>query len=147
MGEIRGAAAFNAALAAQIAAARAVTDLAVKAGAEEIRKATVDNLMRKEHPKGTPTPSAPDEPPAMILGGLKASVIATPTTAVGVDRFEAKVGATTVYARIQELGGTAGRGSKLPPRPYLKPAVEGAKERIRAIFKAMWSGLGGGLRG
>lgn len=147
MGEIRGAAQFQAALASRIVEARAVTDLAVKAAAEELRKDVVDKLMLKEHPPHTPTPSAPGEPPAMISGGLKASVIATPSTAVGPYRFEAKVGPTAVYSRIQELGGTAGRGAKLPPRPYLKPAVEGAKSKIAAIFKAMWSGLGGGLGG
>lgn len=28
------------------------------------------------------------------------------------------------YARIHELGGTAGRGAKIPKRPYLRPGME-----------------------
>lgn len=37
-----------------------------------------------------------------------------------------QVGATSAYARIQELGGTAGPGgaTELPSRPYLIPAWE-----------------------
>lgn len=145
--EIRGASAFHAALASRMLEARAVTDLAVKAAAEQVQRDVVDNLMLREHPKGTPTPSAPGEPPAMILGGLKASVIVTPPTAVGPYRFEARVGPTAVYSRIQELGGTAGRGAKLPPRPYLKPAVEAVRPKLTALFWSMWAGLGRGLRG
>lgn len=40
-----------------------------------------------------------------------------------------QVGATTPYARIQELGGTAGPGgaTELPSRPYLIPAWELAR--------------------
>ena len=43
----------------------------------------------------------------------------------GKGQWTARVAPTTVYARIQELGGQAGRGhqSALPPRPYVSPAV------------------------
>jgi phage gpG-like protein len=56
----------------------------------------------------------------------------------------AHVAPTTVYARIQELGGVSGKGhrSHLPPRPYVAPAVEAsmglfeddAVEAIRPLF-------------
>ncbi|HEY2763412.1 MAG TPA: hypothetical protein VGJ13_05280 [Pseudonocardiaceae bacterium] len=136
---MQGGAEFNAALAGRIAAARAVTDLAVKAAAEQVARDTVDKLMLKEHARRTPTPSSPGEPPAMITGALKSSVTVTPVTHVGLDRFEAKVGPTKVYARIQELGGTAGRGARLPARPYLKPAFQEARHKVGAIFRAMWA--------
>lgn len=146
MGEIRGGAEFARALASRVLEARAVTELAVKAAADQVKRDTVDKLMLKEHSKGTPTPSAAGEPPAMITGTLKASVTVTPVTTTG-DYFEAKVGPTTVYARIQELGGTAGRGhtTHLPARPYLKPALDESHDTIHGIFLASWSALGRGL--
>jgi phage gpG-like protein len=73
-----------------------------------------------DHGRGTPTPSSPGEPPSLITGQLRRSVIMVPKGPGHV-----RVGATTVYARIQEFGGDAGKdhASHLPPRPYLKPAM------------------------
>lgn len=141
MAEVRGGQEFRAALTAQITAARAVTEIAVKEAAEQVARDAVDKLMLKEHAKRTPTPSSPGEPPAMITGGLKASVTVTPVTHVGRDRYEARVGPTKVYSRIQELGGTAGHGARLPARPYLKPALQEAHTKIAAIFRAAWGAL------
>lgn len=123
----------------------AATFLAVTEGQKLIREETVDQLMLKEHPKGTPTPSAPGEPPAMITGGLKASVRAELPRILGPGLVEGRVGPTKRYSRIQELGGTAGHGAQLPARPYLKPALMKVLPRLLAVFRAAWSarGIGG----
>lgn len=141
-----GLEAFTAALQSRAVEVVAVTGIAVKAAADEVGRATVDKLMLQEHAKGTPTPSAPGEPPAMISGKLKASVTVTDVVATGT-MFEARVGPTAPYARIQELGGQTGRGGHvhLPARPYLKPALEESHMQIHAIFFATWSGLTHGL--
>jgi len=88
-------------------------------------RATMLQLGLSSHVKGTPTPSQPGMPPAMVGGDLRRSVRADPVTGAGT-RWQTQVGATTVYARIHELGGNAGRGHKthLPPRPYLRPALD-----------------------
>jgi len=123
----------------------AATVLAVEAGLRVIRDGTVDQLMLKEHAKGTPTPSAPGEPPAMITGGLKASVRIEPPRILSPGLVKGRVGPTKPYSRIQELGGEAGHGAKLPKRPYLKPALALALAQIQLAFIAAWSarGIGG----
>jgi phage gpG-like protein len=82
-------------------------------------------LSRVSHSRGTPTPSPPGSPPALISGALRRSVMTIPGPVSGY-RASVTVGGTIVYARIQELGGRAGRNhaSLLPPRPYLRPAAE-----------------------
>lgn len=84
----------------------------------------VDELSRTSHAAGTPTPSAPGNPPSLISGALRGSVYPDPPMVHGY-RATIKVGGRTVYARIQEFGGQAGRNhaSTLPPRPYLSPAT------------------------
>lgn len=144
MGAVTGLEAFTAALQSRVLEAEAVTHLAVKAAADVLVRETVDKLMLKEHPRHTPTPSQPGEPPAMITGALMASVHATEAIGTG-GYFEARVGPATPYARIQELGGEAGHGSRLPARPYLKPALEEATPKIAAIFLAHWIALNNGL--
>lgn len=83
-----------------------------------------DELSRRSHPAGTPTNSPPGNPPSLISGALRGSVYPDPPITRGF-RSSIKVGGRTVYARIQELGGWAGRNhaSHLPPRPYLSPAA------------------------
>jgi phage gpG-like protein len=141
-----GGEAFNASLATRVLAAAAVTEIALREAAEQVARNTVDKLMLTEHAKGTPTPSAPGDPPSMISGRLKASVTVDPVGVTGEGSFEAKVGPTAEYARIQELGGEAGHGARLPARPYLKPALEESHEAIHAIFIAAWAALGNSLR-
>lgn len=147
MSELRGGEEFAAALRTQIVAARAVADTATREASDEVGRWVTDELMLKEHAKSTPTPSSPGEPPAMISGHLKASVTVEPVRPIGADRFEARVGPTAVYARIQELGGETGRGhaTRLPARPYMRSARRKAKPRVLAIFRAAFSALGRGL--
>lgn len=95
-------------------------DLAAAAMAAVAMAAVQRELGRTSHDPGTLTPSQPGEPPSLITGQLRRSVIMKPKGPGHV-----QVGATTVYARIQELGGWTGRGhaTYLPPRPYLKAAL------------------------
>jgi phage gpG-like protein len=88
-------------------------------------RAIKQELATSSHDRGTPTPSGPGEPPSLVSGQLRRSVRMTKIEKTGAWAWTAHVAPTTVYARIQELGGWAGRGhrSHLPPRPYVKPAV------------------------
>jgi hypothetical protein len=72
-----------------------------------------------------PDPSPAGSPPALQSGALRNSVMPMPPLISGL-RTSVIVGGTVIYARIQELGGDAGinHSAHLPPRPYLKPAVE-----------------------
>lgn len=83
-------------------------------------------------------------------GTLRRSVIASvdsgmsPPSPEGATVITATWGAATPYARIQELGGYAGRGHKayIPPRPYLKTALNDSRPELvlalqRAVTEAM----------
>lgn len=85
-------------------------------------------LAKSSHPPGTPTPSAPGEPPSMVSGALSRKVVVKRLVPGRI-----QVGSTVVYARIQELGGVAGHGAQLPARPYLKPVLKRNKDRIFLI--------------
>jgi hypothetical protein len=86
-----------------------------------------------------PSPSPAGSPPAVQSGDLRRSVKPMPPVGGG-PVWAVTVGGTTVYARIQELGGTItaknfpqlgnptagffGPQVTLPPRPYIKPTAE-----------------------
>jgi phage gpG-like protein len=73
-----------------------------------------------------------------LLGSVRQTYFAP-----GVVAF-AHVAPTAIYSRIQELGGVSGKDyrSKLPPRPYVRPAVmssmdqfhSDAVDAIRSLF-------------
>lgn len=98
----------------------------VEAIGELMQERTRSKLHLTEHERGTPTPAAPGTPPSFIGGYLQGSVTHTPVVPTGDGVWSMMVGGTAVYARIQELGGWAGRdhASHLPPRPYLRPAYD-----------------------
>lgn len=98
---------------------------AAAAMALEGERAIKTKLSTYSHGKGTPTPSPPGQPPAIVTGTLRRSVITQPPLGGG-GRWVATVGPTVVYARIQELGGDTGRNhaTHLPARPYVHPAIE-----------------------
>jgi phage gpG-like protein len=122
--------------AATVAPRAAVTAMSLTA-----LKATQLELTRTSHPAGTPTPSRPGDPPSLVTGTLRRSIVATPAISAGPARYLATVGGTVIYARIQELGGTAGRGSVLPARPYLRPATEklASSGTLTAVAAKAWT--------
>ena len=89
-------------------------------------------LVKRTHPRGTPTPSPPGQPPAKISGDLGDSVKATLPRQVGGGLWMTEVGGHIVYWRIQGMGGVTGRNhaTTLPPRPSLKPAHDEGGRRI-----------------
>jgi len=115
--------------------ARAGTETPRKA-AEEMGRVAGDEIQRQlalsSHPPRTKTPSAPGEPPSMITGALRASVNQTQSFGE-LGHWEVHRAPTTVYARIQELGGWTGAGHQtyLPPRPYVRPALDIARDKIQ----------------
>lgn len=103
------------------AAARAAAAGTAAVVADETKK----NLGLTSHPKGTPTPSSPGQPPALVSGALQAAVHTVDAKQAGFGHYEADVSVDSDYARVQESGGPSGRGGKtiLPARPFLEPAV------------------------
>ncbi len=103
-------------------AARACAGQMAAAGKDAIK----DELTKRGHPKGTPTPSPPGQPPARVSGNLWDHVISTSPTSAGAHRWVAMAGPSDVaYSRIHEFGGITGRNhaAVIPPRPYVLPAV------------------------
>ncbi|MCI3277658.1 hypothetical protein [Streptomyces cylindrosporus] len=81
-------------------------------------------LATSSHPRGTPTPSRPGEPPSLVTGTLRRSISVKGPHPLGLGRWEAQIGPTAIYGRIQELGGVTGRGhsTTLPARPFVQPS-------------------------
>jgi phage gpG-like protein len=113
------------------------TEAALAMG-EVVEREVRAQLSKMSHAPGTPTPAPPGGPPAMISGALRDSVI---TKEVGPGH--AQVGGTTVYARIQQLGGYSGRGlaTYTPPRPYLEEALKDATPEAVSAAVTIMSGM------
>lgn len=101
------------------------------------------NLSLRSHARGTPTPSAPGQPPALIDGTLRDSFHGTLPVSDGDGGWLCTLSTGLVYSRIQELGGWAGRGhrSHLPPRPYLAPAARDLIASGRSATRSPATGL------
>jgi hypothetical protein len=121
---------------------------AVQAMALAGERGIKQNLSLSSHGRGTPTPSPPGSPPSLITGALRRSVITEPPRGGG-GLWSASGGPTIVYSRVQELGGRTGRGHRtvLPPRPYVRPAVEQLRVSGRlsevassAFYRAVFGG-------
>lgn len=111
---------------------------AAEAMAAVAERAIKQELSASSHPRGTPTPSRPGEAPSLVTGQLRRSVRRTRSEG-GAGHWEAHVAPTTVYARIQELGGSAGRGhrTRLPARPYAGVGIAMSRTRMhRAAIRA-----------
>lgn len=137
-----GAGPFKDAIDALIKTADAGSRRAANNAALKVASRTQRKLTTSTHKKGTPTPSRPGEPPSLVTGTLRRSVKVVPAVPVGGGAWQAQVGPTVVYARIQELGGATGRGGavRLPARPYLGPSVTeliGSGE-LWAAFRSGW---------
>ena len=111
------------------------------AGAAELLANAVALLSLTSHAPGTPTPSAPGEPPSMVSGSLAGSLSISDITTDGDGAYVIEVGPTIVYSRIQELGGICGRNyaTDLPARPYMLPAVEASVDDIGDMFVEGWA--------
>ena len=144
---VKGGMEFRAALDAIVKANDAATRAATAKGAHLIEAETKKALTTYSHPKGTPTPSPPGRPPAIVTGQLRRSIKVEGPTRAGVATYQAKIGPTAIYGRIQELGGMTGRGHKtrLPPRPYLEPTVTRliTSGRLGEVYREAWTAARG----
>lgn len=96
-------------------------------------EAEIKKGFTKSHPRNTPTPAAPGEPPAVVTGTLRRSVKSTSPIPLGSGGASGKVYPTAVYARIQELGGGA-----IPGRPYVGPAYSRSTGKFHDIANEEW---------
>lgn len=135
--------AFRGAVDALVGAANEGSRKAVTGAANLVASRTKAKLTTSSHKKGTPTPSRRGEPPSLVSGTLRRSVKVVPAIPLGAGVWQASVGPTAVYARVQELGGACGRGlhTVLPPRPYLSPALQEAIDsgELWAAFREGWA--------
>ena len=136
---------------------RAVKD-AISAVANEMLREVrgKDGLsMFGRHKAGTPTPSAPGQPPAQISGDLRKSVKKFPVHRHGHGDYSVSVMPTAPYAKIQEKGGTItpktkpylafqingqwvfARSVTIPARPFIEPARKRLRknDRIQRMFR------------
>jgi hypothetical protein len=156
--EVRGVDAWNAQLQARFEALTRATAGAVDRGAGIVQNDAQALLSQYTHPRGTWTPSPPGYPPALISGGLRRSIRAERVQQTGPGVFQARIGPKIIYGRIQEVGGTIvpvrakalswldadgdrvfAHSVTLPPRPYMRPAVDGAREEILDYFVWAWN--------
>lgn len=125
---------------------RAIDELTPQA-VEEVRDQTRRDIIRllrmRWHPRNTPTPSPPGEPPARISSDLLRSLRPFPVERTDLYTWHASIKSFNDYSRIQELGGMSGRGHRtyLPPRPYLRRAVNDlrAVDYYKGVFITYWS--------
>lgn len=139
---VTGGAAQRAGMKAMAEAVDAATRTATATGAHLIEAEIKKRLTTSSHPKGTPTPSMPGEPPSLVSGQLRRSIRVEGPRKLGPGMYQARIGPTAAYSRVQELGGMAGRGraSRLPPRPYVAPALKAlvADGRLARAYSDAW---------
>ncbi len=90
------------------------------------------DIVQKYNPRREHQQSAPFEAPASDTGFLAASIsqkVAKETVARGVPRIVGSVTASADYAIHLEFGTT-----NMEPRPFLQPALETNKRKIRQFF-------------
>lgn len=149
---LHGVQEFIAAVDAQNERMRVATKRATARALHVIERRTKQKLTTSSHEAGTPTPSAPGEPPSLITGNLRRSVTVTGPETLTRSSWRGQVGPTAVYGRIQELGGevtsphtsmvmsgVTGSGIRIPSRPYLAPAYAESLAEVRAIFLQAWT--------
>lgn len=118
----------------QVDAARAAVRVVRRQEAEF--QAAVQRSFTGAHPPRTPTPSRPGMPPSVISGTLRRSFVSTPAVLSGLTAT-GRVYPSTVYARIQELGGVTGRNyqTRLPARQYMAPTRAALNARLGQIAR------------
>jgi len=140
--EVSGVAELEQALMGMVTSLNAATRTATTQAAHLLEREIKTELARTSHPRGTPTPSSPGEPPSLATGTLRRSITVQGPIPIGSGRWEASIGPTAVYGRIQELGGVTGRGgaTQLPARPYVRPAYErlAASGALTSLYQSAW---------
>jgi phage gpG-like protein len=134
-GHLDGVNELQGALSEWRARVRAATNAGVDEGASEMRSAIQDNLARSVWPPV----SEPGEPPAYRTGELSESVVVSEASETDTGA-EVQIYPSTVYARIQELSGWAGKDHKsfLPKRPYVQPALDEVAPHFGDIMSRRW---------
>lgn len=131
---------FNAAMDVLVGKVELASRTATTVAAAELEREAKSLLGQQSHPPGTRTPSKAGEPPALVTGTLRRSIHTSGPTKDHLGRWTAVVGPTVIYGRIQELGGSCGKGhaARLPARPYMTPALEAVKPRLAEIYRSAW---------
>ncbi|MEU1800906.1 hypothetical protein [Streptomyces sp. NPDC019937] len=140
--QVTGLAQLNGALARLTTQFNLASRTATAHASHLVEAAIKEQLSKSSHRRGTPTPSSPGDPPSLVTGTLRRSITVAGPHPLGMGVWEARIGPTAVYGRIQELGGVTGRGgaTALPPRPYVAPAYERvvATGALAAVYHQAW---------
>jgi phage gpG-like protein len=140
--DVVGVTQLNRALMGMVASLNTATRTATAQASHLLEREIKKTLSTSSHPRGTPTPSSPGEPPSLVTGTLRRSITVKGPVPLGVGRWEAQVGPTAVYGRIQELGGVTGRGgaTELPARPYVHPSYAklAASGALTSLYHSAW---------
>jgi hypothetical protein len=150
---VHGVTEWDLAIEAKMVAVDRATPQAMREGLRIVERSVKRILRTYTHPEGTPTTSPPGQPPALVTGTLMRSV-KTRGPYPGKRRYTYRgtVGPTAVYSRIQELGGrvrarrrgaigpqTERTYTRLPARPYVKPATDRVRRDVRRVFQRRWT--------
>lgn len=138
---IQGVPNLQRAMAAMVVRQNAATRTATSKAAHHMEREIKAELSLGSHRRGEPTTSEPGTPPDMVSGDLRRSVQVDGPWPHAPSGWEAEVGPTIEYGRIQELGGETGRhgATYLPPRPYVEPTLEKNQAEIAAIYREAWA--------
>lgn len=140
--QVTGVAQLNMAIERMALSLNRATGTATVHAAHLLEREVKKELSKSSHSRGTPTPSSPGEPPSLVTGTLRRSISVKGPHPLGMGRWEAQIGPTAVYGRIQELGGVTGRGgaANLPARPYVSPAFRrmAATGALSRVYHSAW---------
>ncbi|MFI5814853.1 hypothetical protein ACIA7S_28340 [Streptomyces sp. NPDC051643] len=140
--QVLGVSELNGALERLLVSLNVATRTATAQSSHLLERGIKQKLATSSHPAGTPTPSAPGDPPSLVSGTLRRSTTVKGPVPLGMGRWEAQIGPTAVYGRIQELGGSTGRGgaTELPPRPFVRPVYEtlAASGALTNLYHSAW---------
>lgn len=139
---VEGLAQLNAAIEGLAASLNTATRTATVQASHLVEAEIKKTLTTSSHSRRTPTPSSPGEPPSVVTGTLRRSITVKGPHPLGLGRWEAQIGPTAVYGRIQELGGVTGRGGTavLPARPYVSPSFQrlAASGALNRVYHSAW---------
>lgn len=137
---------------------------AVRALSQGGETAVKVKLTSSTHTEGTPTPSAPGEPPSLISGALRRSLKRSPAVVTAPGCATCVLGSSLIYAPVHEFGPVTitshgsyplrnkntgqvfGHQVIIPRRPYMAPSMaeyvaSGMATRVAAAAWAAALGL------